>query len=316
MADCLVVGGGFIGAHTAEELAGDGHHVRVYSRSFNDWLVRSGAPPANVELIRGTIPDDGSLRDLVAEADVVLYLAGSSTPAASDADPGGSIDRSVVPATAVLDHMRATGTRRVVVASSGGTVYGEVQTVPTPEDHPTEPVNVHGVNALTIERYAAFFAERYGLEPIILRYSNPYGPGQPARRGQGVIAVWCGALARGEPLAVFGDTGARRDFIYIGDAADATARAAVNASPGVYNVGAGRSHSLGDVLETLTTVSGRQVQVERRESRAVDVRVTQLDCSRLIREIGWRPTTSISEGIASAWRWVTERTAADPSQAR
>lgn len=308
MAACLVVGGGFIGAHVAQVLVEAGHRVTVYSRSFNEVLtVKQPRSGAALELVEGEIPRGAGLRELIAEAELVLYLAGSSTPAASDADPGGSIDRSVVPATAVLDHMRATGTRRAVIASSGGTVYGEVTTVPTPESHPTEPISVHGVNALTIERYARFFAERYGLEPVVLRYSNPYGAGQRPRHGQGVVAAWSWAAARGDPLIVYGDTAVRRDFIYVGDAAEATARAALEAGPGTYNVGAGRSHSLGDVLDLLAAISGRDLRMERREERRVDVRVSELDSARLRQEIAWEATTSLEDGIEKTWRWVSAR---------
>lgn len=303
MAHCLVVGGGFIGAHCADRLVATGHRVTVFSRSFNEWLARPDHPEG-VELVQGIISADGSLRELIAEADLVVYVAGSSTPSASEADPGGSIERAVVPATAVLDHARATGVKRVILASSGGGVYGEVKQVPTPEDHPTEPINVHGINALTIERYAAFFARAYGLEPVILRYSNPYGPAQPIRQGQGVIAAWCNALAKGEPLVVFGDTGVRRDFVYVADAADATVRAAFEADPGIYNVGAGSSVSLADVLTTITEVSGEVPALDERAGRPVDVRVTQLDSSRLEQQVGWRATTSLREGISAQWAWA------------
>lgn len=129
MAHCLVVGGGFIGAHCADRLVATGHRVTVFSRSFNEWLARPDHPEG-VELVQGIISADGSLRELIAEADLVVYVAGSSTPSASEADPGGSIERAVVPATAVLDHARATGVKRVILASSGGGVYGEVSRSP------------------------------------------------------------------------------------------------------------------------------------------------------------------------------------------
>ncbi|MEA2347945.1 MAG: UDP-glucose 4-epimerase [Thermoleophilaceae bacterium] len=303
MAHCLVVGGGFIGAHCADRLVAADHRVTVFSRSFNDWLTRPDAPEG-IETVEGTIGADGALRELVAEADVVVYVAGSSTPAASEADPGGSIERAVVPATAVLEHVRATGGGRVVMASSGGGVYGEVREVPTRETHPTVPINVHGLNALTIERYADFYATHYGVEPVILRYSNPYGPAQPIRHGQGVIAAWCNAVARDEPVVVFGDTSISRDFVYVADAADATARAAFEANPGIYNVGAGRSTPLTEVLATIAQVSGRAPRLDERQGRPVDVRVTQLDSSRLEAQVGWRASTSLPDGIAAQWSWA------------
>jgi UDP-glucose 4-epimerase len=304
----LVVGGGFLGSHVAHRLAAEGHAVVVFSRSFNDWLVRHERPRrGSIELAEGELPGDHGLAQLIEQADIVYYLAGSSTPAAAQTDPGGSIMSSVVPAAAVLDLMRDTSTRRIVIASSGGTVYGAVKELPTSERHPTKPISLHGHNSLTIERYATFFAERHGFEPIILRYSNPFGPGQLARRGQGVVAAWCEALAHDETITLYGDGLACRDFVFVEDAAEATVRAALNASgPTVYNVGSGESTALQSLLESLQREAGRRARIDQIRARPVDVPVTQLDCSRIADELGWRPTTSLEDGLHASWQWALQ----------
>jgi UDP-glucose 4-epimerase len=302
----LVVGGGFLGSHVAHRLAADGHAVIVFSRSFNDWLVRHERPSAgSIELAEGDLPGGGNLIELIEQVDVVFYLAGSSTPAIAQTDPGGSITSSVVPAAAVLDLMRETSTRRIVVASSGGTVYGAVNELPTSEEHPTEPISLHGHNSLTVERYAMFFAERHGFEPVILRYSNPFGPGQLARRGQGVVAAWCEALAHDQTITLYGDGQASRDFVYIDDAADATVLAGLQAAgPVTYNVGSGQSHSLNELLDVLQRASRRRVRVEQISARPVDVPITQLDCARIGHDLGWAPTTTFEEGVRASWEWA------------
>lgn len=303
-----MVGGGFLGSRVADQLASDGHTVIVYSRSFNEWLLeKDRAGGGTIELVEGHLPRGSGLQELIADSDTVFYMSGASTPAAAQLDPGGSITSSVVPAAAVLDLMRTTSTRRVVIASSGGTVYGIADRVPTPEDHPTEPISLHGHNSLTVERYARFFAQHHGFEPIILRYSNPYGPGQLVRRGQGVIAAWCEALTRDSELVVYGDTSTRRDFVYIADAAEATMAAWLSADPGVYNVGGGRSCSLDDVLEMVQTVAGRRARIRRESGRGIDVPTTELDCSRLREATGWRAVTSLEDGIRAAWDWLRDR---------
>jgi UDP-glucose 4-epimerase len=304
----LVVGGGFLGSHVAHRLAADGHDVVVFSRSFNDWLVRHERPRnGSIELAEGELPGSHGLIELIERADVVFYLAGSSTPATAQTDPGGSIVSSVVPAAAVLDMMRETSTRRIVIASSGGTVYGAVKQLPTSELQPTEPISLHGHNSLTVERYAAFFAERHGFEPIILRYSNPFGPGQLARRGQGVIAAWCEALAHDETITLYGDGLARRDFVFIEDAADATVRAGLGArGPATYNVGSGESTSLQSLLELVQHEADRKARIEQIPSRPVDVPITQLDCTRIADELGWRATTSLEAGVRASWQWALQ----------
>jgi UDP-glucose 4-epimerase len=305
---CLVVGGGFLGSHVAQRLAADGHTVIVYSRSFNEWLLRKDrSSDGHIELAEGVLPAGRGLAELIDAADVVFYMAGSSTPAMAQTDPGGSIVTSVVPAAAVLDLMRGTSTRRIVLASSGGTVYGAVQQLPTSEQHPTKPISLHGHNSLTIERYAMFFAEQHGFEPVILRYSNPYGPGQLARHGQGVIAAWCEALAHGEIITLYGDGKAKRDFVFINDAAEATVLAGIQASgPTIYNVGSGESWSLQDLLETLQRVAERRAGIEHVHARSVDVQATQLDCTRLSKDLGWRPTTPLENGIRASWDWALQ----------
>lgn len=305
MSTYLVVGGGFLGSHVAQRLAVHEHTVIVYSRSFSEWLVRKDrSSKGRIELAEGELPAGRGLAELIDSVDVVFYMAGSSTPAMAQTDPGGSITSSVVPAAAVLDMMRETSTRRIVIASSGGTVYGAVQQLPTSEDHPTKPISLHGHNSLTVERYAMFFAERHGFEPVLIRYSNPYGPGQLARHGQGVVAAWCEALAHEETITIYGDGQTRRDFVFIDDAADATVRAGLQCvGPAIYNVGSSESWSLEELLDTLQRVADRRADIRRIPARPVDVPATQLDCTRIRSDLGWKPTTSLTDGIRASWDW-------------
>jgi UDP-glucose 4-epimerase len=186
-------------------------------------------------------------------------------------------------------------------------VYGAVSRLPTSEEHPTRPISLHGHNSLTIERYAMFYAEQYAFEPVIIRYSNPYGPGQLARRGQGVVAAWCDALAHDETITLYGDGQARRDFIFIEDAAAATVLAGLRSKgPALYNVGSGESHSLRDLLDNLQRIAGRPADVRRIPARTVDVPTTQLDCARIERDLGWTPTTPLNDGLATSWAWTLQ----------
>jgi UDP-glucose 4-epimerase len=292
----------------AEALARDDHDVTIYSRSFSEWLTREQrGGPGKIRLVEGEIPPADGLRRIIAEADIVYYLAGSSTPASASSDPGASITRHVVPAAAVLDLMRETPTRRIVIASSGGTVYGAATRLPTPEDHPTKPINLHGHHSLTIERYAEFFAETSAFEVVVLRFANPYGPGQLPRRGQGVIAAWSQALARDESLVIYGNPATRRDFIYIDDLVRGAVGAGFQAPPGTYNVGSGRATSLQQVIDLLLSEAGAdRAKVAYVDARPVDVAMTQLDCTRIRDAIGWEPTVSLTDGIRQSWLWMRD----------
>ncbi len=304
----LVVGGGLIGGHAAAELVRRGHTVCVYSRSINPWLAMHVADGLDVRIVRAQVPlaagqpPPEDLDALVGAADVVVMLAGTSTPAFGDQDAVGSVVGSLIPLLSVLDSMRRTDTRRIVLASSGGTVYGLVSSTPTPEDHPTAPISLHGLNTLAAERYAAFYAQAHEVRPVVLRFSNVYGPGQEVRGGQGVIAAWCEALASGRAITLIGEGDVRRDFLHAADAGTAVAAAVEHDVAGTFNVG-GASISLGDLLSELAQVAGVQPRIDRRPARPVDVPVTELDCSSYERATGWRARVALRDGLADAWSW-------------
>jgi UDP-glucose 4-epimerase len=283
--------------------------VTVVSRSFNPWLLDRLESFGQTNLIEAAITPSRELGRLIAASDAVIFLAGASTPSHADQNVASSTLDSVMTALTVLDLMRNAGVRRIVLASSGGTIYGEPGRLPTPESHPLEPISVHGLNSVITERYARFFAVNYGFEVTVLRYSNVYGPGQTGRRGQGVVAAWCRALALGEPVTIFGSLDLKRDFVYADDAADATV-AALTAPCGTYNVGSGHGSSLAEVLDLVLTSAGRTLEVRREPWRGLDVSATALDCSRLRAETGWFPRTSLSAGVRSSWEWLSERLAA------
>jgi UDP-glucose 4-epimerase len=160
-----------------------------------------------------------------------------------------------------------------------------------------------------MERYANFFADRHSLDIAILRYSNVYGPGQLARRSQGVIAAWLRAVVAGNPVALFGDGSVRRDFVYVDDAVAATMLVATNpAAHGAYNVGAGRAFSLKEVLGVVEEVVDQPFAVEALEAREIDVPIIELDYSRIQALTGWAPTTELREGVAASWAWLQART--------
>ena len=304
---CLIIGGGLIGSRIADALASDGHSVKVLSRSFNPWLSsRDGA--GEIELVEGELGAGFDAGPLVDEAEVTFFMAGTSTPQLADDAAAPSIAGLIEPALECLDLMRRTNSRRIVLASSGGTVYGPPGELPTPETAPANPISVHGVNCLATEQYALLYGRQYGLEPIIMRFSNVYGPGQLARRGLGVIAAWCEALAAGEPVKMMGDGSIRRDFIFADDAGRAAVAAAFNPTGAfTYNAGSGESVSLSELLGLLAEVSGREPDIDSLPERAIDVPVTQLDSSQLRARTGWGPEVALREGLSRCWEWTLER---------
>jgi len=306
----LIVGGGLIGTEAALTLAGAGRPVRVLSRSLGPRLLESAAA-SGIELIEAEISRPQALAETLAGVDAIICLAGSSTPAFADSDPENALLNSVHPALTTLETARRAGIPRVVLASSGGTIYGADAPTPTPESAPLRPSSLHGTNYLAVEGFADFYRREHGIEVVVLRFSNVYGPGAISKGGQGVIAAWVSALALGHPVVVIGSDQARRDFVYSSDAA-AAVEAALTIPAGTYNVGGGKSTSLAELIIHLREISGEDFKVEMRPGRGVDIPSTFLDIGKMRSVSSWEPKVEIAAGLRKVWAWEVRDLPADP----
>jgi UDP-glucose 4-epimerase len=280
-----VVGGrGFLGSRIAGNLRGAGHLVRVLDR-------------------RDPVVDADGLAPGVAGCDWVVWAASSINPMIAQHDP----DRVALDAEAFdtfLAGMAAAGARapRVLLLSSGGTVYDETAPPPYAEDSPTVPRSAYGRAKLALERRLLDAAP----DAVVLRVANAYGPGQQVAPGQGVVAHWLHAASAGKPVHLFGDPAVARDYVHVDDIADAARLVVEHDLRGepVLNVGAGRATSLTELLEAVQAAIDAPLTVERHEARTFDARSTWLDCTRAERALGWHPRVALHDGIAGTWRAV------------
>jgi UDP-glucose 4-epimerase len=219
------------------------------------------------------------------------------------------VESNVVGTLNLLNQSVQSGVKKIVFGSSGGTVYGVPQSIPIPENHPTNPICSYGITKLTIEKYLALFGRLHGLEPVILRMANPYGERQDFRRAQGAVAVFLGKTYRDETIEIWGDGTVARDFFYIGDLLPAVAAVIEEkVSSTVYNIGSGECCSLNAVLEAIRKVTGKEPKVEYKPGRPLDVPINCLDISRAKSELGWAPTTPLEEGLKKTWDWLRTET--------
>ena len=306
MKKCLILGGnGFLGSHLAEGLVEKGYDVRVFD-SFQTGMENLETVRGRVEIMEGDFFSEADVRQALKGMDYVFHYVGTTVPATAVKDPIHDIEASVVGTVRLLQLAVESEVKRVIFPSSGGTIYGEPDRLPVPETHALNPIDPYGISRLAIEKYLHYFHRAYGLDHLILRYSNPYGERQNPHGQQGVIAMFLNRIKMGERPVIYGDGSMERDYIYVGDAVEATIAALEKRTPHrVFNVGSGAGTSLNHLLELMSIVTGRKIEPVYVEDTTVRVQKIVLDTSRIREEIGWKPHTALREGMDRTWRWIT-----------
>lgn len=297
----LVLGGnGFIGSHLVDALVADGAHVRILDRAGS----LQGKPLARVDYRFGKFEDTTFLAESLADVDLVVHLISTTVPGTANLDPVADIEGNVIGSVKLLQQMRDIGVARLLFLSSGGTVYGDVRSLPIPEEHERNPRSSYGISKVAVENYVAMFGSLYGLRSLVVRASNPYGPRQTHIGVQGVIPTFFRRIMDGEQIRIWGDGSAVRDYLYISDLVSFMASAIREDLAGVFNVGSGRGRSVNEVLQVVSEVSGSSPRVEYVAERRFDVRNVVLDISKAKKALDWAPAVSLRSGCESCWRWL------------
>lgn len=290
---------GFIGSHLAEALGAAGHEV-VGIDCFTDYY-----DPALKE--RNAAGLDVRRLDLAEDEldfggfDGVFHLAGQpGVRSFGDVFPL-YVRRNVLATQRVLEAAAAAGAR--VVFASSSSVYGEAARYPTPEETPPRPLSPYGITKLTCEHLARAYGRSFGLDAVVLRYFNAYGPRQrPDMAFPGIMS----ALAGGGAFTLFGDGEQSRSFTFVLDVVDATVRAMERAAPGaVLNVGGGEEATMNETIALLERIAGRTLDVRREPAVPGDQRRTKADTTRIRAELGWEPRTTLVDGLRAQWEWAS-----------
>ena len=298
---CLVIGGcGFIGSHLVDELLANGHSIRVFDRKPEQFRP----PLPRVDYQYGDFRDKSSMAEALTGVDIVFHTASTTFPGTANLDTSADVKDNLVSALGLLDMLREAGQERIVFMSSGGTVYGPPDIVPTPEDHPLRPGNSYGIVKVAIEHYLWMYRELYGLSPVSIRASNPYGERQGHLGVQGVVATFLNRIRTGSQIEIWGDGSVVRDYLYVGDLARLAVKAGISAYSGPLNAGSGQGCSLNQLVDTMRDVTGRDVDVRHKSARPVDIPRSILDVSLAKREFGWTAETPLEKGIGLAWDWL------------
>ncbi len=298
---CVIGGSGFIGSHLAPLLAASGRELTVVGRSASP--IRK--LPPGTRYVCGHYGDQQLLRKLFSQTDEVIYLAYATVPQTSFADPIFDIQANLPPIVSMLRSAAESGLRRVVLISSGGTVYGVARSLPITEEHPTNPISPYGITKLTIEKYGLMFHRLAGLPVIIARPGNAYGPGQFSETGQGFVATAIARVLSHREVTIYGQEGTIRDYVHVTDIARGILSALEHGQPGCcYNVGTGVGKSNLDVLraiEPLASARGCRIEPRVEAQRGFDVPANILDSARLKEVSGWSPRVPFEAGIEETW---------------
>jgi UDP-glucose 4-epimerase len=296
----LVTGGaGFIGSNLVDALLARGDEVHILDDLSKGKRERVAA---GATLHVADIRSPEEIFD-AARPELVFHLAAQADVRTSVEQPDHDADVNVIGTVRILEAARRHDAK-VVFSSTGGAIYGECDG-PVAEDAPRRPLAPYGTSKLCGEEYLGTWNRLYGTGHVTLRFGNVYGPRQEPHGEAGVVAIFMGLLQGGGTPKIYGDGSQTRDYVYVGDVVDAMLRAAAH-DGGVYNVGTGTETSVLELYDAIVRVTGIEREPEHADARLGELQRSVLDPAAAARDLGWRPGTSLEDGLRKTWTWVQE----------
>jgi UDP-glucose 4-epimerase len=292
----LVTGGaGFIGSHLVDRLIQEGHEVVVV-----DNLLTGKRRNLNKEarFYKQDIQSSRLERVFSRERPLlVMHLAAQVDLRRSVEDPIFDAQVNILGTLNLLVQAVKYGTRKVIFASSGGAIYGEQDVFPAPESHPIRPLSPYGISKLNGEQYLAYYQRVSGIQHVILRYSNVYGPRQDPEGEAGVVAIFMGKMLAGEQPIINGTGRQTRDFVFVDDVVEANLAAMGKEVQGIYNVGTAEETSINDLFRLLVELTNAGCKELHGPAKKGEQARSVVDISRLRQELGWEPKVPLREGL-------------------
>ncbi|MBT8249118.1 MAG: GDP-mannose 4,6-dehydratase [Acidimicrobiia bacterium] len=308
MTTSLVTGGaGFIGSHLSDRLVAEGHDVVIVDNLSKGRIERlHGALGAGATLVDLDITSD-EIADLFSDfkPDLLFHLAAQSAVRPSVDDPVFDATVNVVGTVNLLEAARKVGTQRIVFASSGGAIYGEV-TDPATELQPKHPDSPYGISKKIVEDYFRFYLDQYGLDYMAMALGNVYGPRQDPHGEAGVIAIFARLMLDGKTPTINGDGSQQRDYVYVADVVDAFVRAGDIGGGRLLNIGTGDATSVSELYAALANTIGFDGDPIHGPSKAGDLARSVIDASAARQHLGWNPGESLESGLDKTVAWFRE----------
>ncbi|AHC80586.1 NAD-dependent epimerase/dehydratase family protein [Pseudomonas shirazica] len=304
MADApiLITGGaGFIGSHLCDALLEKGYAVRILDDFSTGQRGNLQVDHPRLELVEGDVADAELVTQVTAGCSAVVHLAAVASVQASVEDPVRTHQSNFIGTLNVCEAMRVHGLRRVLFASSAAVYGNNGEGESIAEDTPKAPLTPYAVDKLASEQYLDFYRRQHGLEPVVFRFFNIFGPRQdPSSPYSGVISIFSQRAVQGLPITVFGDGEQTRDFLYVGDLVQVMVQALEQpqVEEGAVNIGLNQATSLNQLLAALEKVVGSLPAVSYVAARSGDIRHSRADNQRLLARFEFPQATPMVEGLS------------------
>jgi UDP-glucose 4-epimerase len=316
----LVTGGaGFIGSHVADLFLDRGYEVAIID-DISSGRRENVPEKAILHEMSVTSPDAASVvRE--GEFDVLVHLAAQMDVRRSVADPLLDATTNILGIVNLLEAVKASGRNtRVVFTSTGGAIYGDLNTPPNFETYPKEPESPYAIAKLASEYYLAYYGRLHGMEHVSVRFGNVYGPRQDPHGEAGVVAIFCNRILEGKPLTIFGDGRQTRDYAYVGDVAKAVWRGATFDLPPAgpvdarsFNIGTGVGTSVLELARLLQQAARSSLDIVFAPRRPGEQQDSFLNVDKARDVLGWEPEVSLADGLARTFAWAEAESAAQKS---
>jgi UDP-glucose 4-epimerase len=311
----LVTGGaGFIGSHVCDVFRSKSWQVEIID-NFSSGKRENVAAGTTLHEIDVRSPEakrvvqDGNF-------DVVVHLAAQIDVRRSVNDPVFDASVNILGSLNLLESIRTSGrgaTTRVVFSSTGGAIYGDLATPPTVESTPKEPDSPYAIAKLAVEHYLSYYTRIHGLDTVVIRFGNVYGPRQDPHGEAGVVAIFCGRVLEGRPLTIFGDGSQTRDYVHVTDVAEAAALVATAKLPPIerlddraFNIGTGSATSVVDLARAFLAAAGANAPIEFAPKRAGELQDSCLSVDKARSVLGWSPRITLAQGLAETFQFAAK----------
>lgn len=302
----LVTGGaGFIGSNIVDALIWNGHEVAIID-NLSTGKEESINPKAN--FFHVDITDFEALESVFQsfKPEIVFHVAAQIDVRKSLEDPSFDAETNVVGSVNLFSLCVQYGVIRIVFSSTGGALYGEPKELPAKEDSPIQPLSPYGISKYCTEQYLNYFKRLYGLERVILRYGNVYGPRQDPLGEAGVIAIFTNKILRGEPPTVFGDGSQTRDYVFVEDVVRANLLS-ITGKEGVYNIGTGIETSVNQIIQLFSKILKKEIKPMYTQPRKGEVFRISLDSEKAKKELGFSVRYNLEQGLMKTIDWYKEK---------